>query len=269
VSVAKTHSQLQLAGKDMCRCLLYQREAGGQLFHIFRGKDAQDPICQLILRIRLLSDSETDTGKGVGTHLLYNASQTALSAVRSACADAHPSGILADVIHQNKNVLRRDPVKIHSGAYSFAGCIHIGERLHQKNSLSVEDGISAESVESGTRYVGSQIGCQAVQRHKAGVVAGLFVFFSGVSETGDDMSGLSGRALFFFGDLLEQVKNICHIILSVSGDAQKAARLMCAGCADRLFCFSFWRFFFYNYITLFWEIKGFFPAGGFKNVNCT
>jgi len=122
-------------------------------------------------------------GELLGTHFLNDGLDAVVTAGRAVGPDPEPSRLQGNVVKQNDDSLRGN-VKI-SGKLQHAAPrkIHIGLGLQQKQLAALIIGLAVQTLIFQLIYFYIQFLCDFVQTAEACIVAGLFIFATGISQS--------------------------------------------------------------------------------------
>ena len=92
------------------------------------------------------------------------------------------------IIVNNNHIPRNRMVFAHQFSYTFAACVHIRQRLGQKNGIVPFSGVrdrcvAFDGIQRNTQHLGKTINNAPPQ-----IVAGCFVFFPRIAQTYDQKS---------------------------------------------------------------------------------
>ena len=90
------------------------------------------------------------------------------------------------VFGDEQNMIRGNFVEAGGLTHCFTGQIHICGGLHNENTLAADGGGIGQSAELQPLNGEASSLTQLIHRHKAHIVAGIFVFVAGIAQTNHD-----------------------------------------------------------------------------------
>ena len=97
-----------------------------------------------------------------------------------------------DVIINDQYLLRRNLVEVRRRRNGIAAEVHVCRRLHQQAAYFPQHRLTAIGLKLHlVQFYAAALFRQFLHRQKAGIVAGVFVFQPGVSQTGNDPAQLA------------------------------------------------------------------------------
>ena len=112
--------------------------------------------------------------------------QTVVSAGRPFPPDAKIPCGQVHLIGHNEHMLRRDLIEAGGLAHRLSGQVHIGLGLHEQHPLAADSGHRREGFEFDPVDTHAVERFRPVSGHKPGIVAGLCIFRSGISQERND-----------------------------------------------------------------------------------
>ena len=144
-----------------------------------------------------LADAYLDAGELVVLQQVDDVSHTVVGAGGTAFPDADAAGSQIGVVKNDDQPLGGHRKGLHHVPDGLAGQIHIGLGLHQQDRLAGDGAGTVDRLALGLGQT-AQTGlfCQKIQRHKAHVVPGHFIFAARIAQSADDIVHVLGFAYF-------------------------------------------------------------------------
>lgn len=210
------HCGVHVAAHDLhgSICGVFQCRLQGS--HILLAELGQHPVRQIILGIWLRPHAYADTGKFLRAQLCDNALDAVVSAGTALSPQPQLSRRQGDVIINDQHLLRRDLVEVRRRRNGIAAEVHVCRRLHQQAAYFPQHRLAAVGLKLHlVQFYAAALFRQFLHRQKAGIVAGVFVFQPGVSQTGN--TTISGDFEQSCRDFQQEIANRGGIDLLILG----------------------------------------------------
>ena len=167
-----------------CLGSVFQRD-GQSLF--FQGCEAgQYPVRQLEIGMGLGTHADFYPGEFLGANFLDNGLDTVVTAGTAVGTDTETSRFQRDVIKHNDDPLRRDIEVSGKLQHTASGPVHVSLGLQQKYFPAIVTYLGVQTLVFQLVYLGAKLVSQDVQSPEACVVAGLFIFLTGITQAHDE-----------------------------------------------------------------------------------